>query len=77
MKIKHKARAYIIIPANEKGETITLDLTPGNEGQFEDVKKEVLTNRNYDQLIRDAVTKKLDFNRKIKNLYNKYSGRHQ
>ena len=75
MKIKH--RAYIIIPANEKGKNITLELTPGNEGQFEEVKKEVLTNRSYDQLIRDAVTKKLDFNRKIKNLYNKYSGRHQ
>ena len=57
MKIKHKARAYITIPANEKGDTITLDLTPGNEGQFEEVKKEVLTNRIYDQLIRDAFTK--------------------
>ena len=57
MKIKHKARAYITIPANEKGATITLDLTPGNEGQFEEVKKEVLTNRSYDQLIRDAFTK--------------------
>jgi hypothetical protein len=60
MKIKH--RAYIIIPANEKGKNITLDLTPepsfdSFSAQWEDVKKEVLTNRSYDQLIRDAFTK--------------------
>ena len=60
MKIKH--RAYIIIPANEKGEAITLDLTPepsfdNFSSQREEVKKELLTNRSYDQHIRDAFTK--------------------
>tara|TARA_R110002020_G_scaffold122030_2_gene277277 strand:+ start:2893 stop:3912 length:1020 start_codon:yes stop_codon:yes gene_type:complete len=50
-----------IIPANEKGKNITLDLTPGHrrsdfEHQMEDIKEGLLTNRSYDQLIRDEVT---------------------
>jgi hypothetical protein len=47
-----------IIPANEKGKNITLDLTPSHpyDSQSEGIKKGLLTNRDYDQLIRDEVT---------------------
>lgn len=47
-----------IIPANEKGKNITLDLTPSPpyDSQLEGIKKGLLTNRDYDQLIRDEVT---------------------